>query len=63
MCSAAVVSPGITGNALDPDLTCAVTPTRACQPAPRTMDVVTAAEDRALWRAQERDSQVITLPN
>ena len=52
VCSAAVVSPDDTGDALDPDPTCAVTPTHACPPAPRTTELVTAAEDRALWTEQ-----------
>ena len=47
VCSAAVVSPGITGNAPDPDPTCAVAPTRVCPPAPRTTELVTAATTRA----------------
>ena len=51
-CSAVVVSPGITGNALDPDLTCAVTRTRACPPAPSTTELFTAAEDKSLLREQ-----------
>ena len=59
MCSAAVVSPGATGDAPDPDLTCAVNPTRACPPVARTTEMVIAAADRALrrdQRARERET-------
>ena len=61
MYSAAVVSPGNTGNAPDPDPTCAVSPTRVCPPVPRTTELVVAAATRAdnTSRAQKRDSQVI----
>ena len=50
--SAAVVSPSITGNAPNPDPTCAVAPTRVCPAVARTTDLVVAAEDRALRRGQ-----------
>ena len=52
VCSAAVVSPGNTGNAPDPDPTCAVTHTRVCPAVARTTELVSAAEDRAMQREE-----------